>query len=156
MNLSVDHEAIHMYQSSVWGSYHGSCWSAEGYANAVGWAKTSKYEQSYVDMQRKGTIRDNLNKVWPNHKTFTQQQFADAIKQQVSNNDKCFSDITGYWLGAMFTEYLFKTYEFDKVQNFFINIITLGVDQSLRNNFGISSDTFYYNVSEYIIAESRS
>jgi len=143
----ADHESVHMYQMLAWANTHTNCWVVEGHANAIGIAMSSRNMDMY--QYRQGQIRA-IQKISPNYKTFSIDDWISAYNKINSDNDFCFSNGAGYSMGMLAIESMYDLYEGKVVDDFLIEYSSSkNFDETLRKYFKVGETEFYKNVALY-------
>jgi hypothetical protein len=146
--MVADHESAHMYQNLYWTNYHANCWVVEGHASAIGLAISSKNMD--IGLYRQGQIRD-IQKIFPNYKTFSIDDWISAYNKINSDNDFCFSNGAGYSMGMLAIESMYELYDGKIVNEFFIDYSkSRNFNESLIKYFKINEFEFYKNVAKYV------
>jgi len=144
----IDHEVAHMYQIENWKYFSNNiCWVAEGYANTIGFAQTSK--KINVTELRQQQI-DRLKYVFPNYLKLNEIELEKQILHYIDVSNNCYEH-SEYSMGMLITEYLFKNYEFDIVEQFFIDLNKNNLEYSLNKHFNESKLNFVFKLSKYFI-----
>ena len=147
-DMIADHESAHMYQNLYWSNYHTNCWVVEGHASAIGLAISSKNMD--ISLYRQGQIRD-IQKIFPNYKTFSIDDWINAYNKINSDNDFCFSNGAGYSMGMLAIESMYELYDGEIVNEFFIDYSkSRNFNESLIKYFKINEFEFYKNVAKYV------
>jgi hypothetical protein len=151
--ININHEAVHVYQKSIFNNPHPTCWITEGHANALGLAISSKTMD--VKQNRQNEI-ERISNMYPGFKTYNKQQWVDVLKTIDLDRTACFKNGMGYSLGMLIVESLFDKYDFEMVTKMFVaKSNENSLDSALRSSIGISEDEFYSVVAEYLVKNAK-
>jgi hypothetical protein len=146
--IIADHESAHMYQMMSWTNSNLNCWVIEGQANALGMAMSSR--TTNMDSFRQGQIRD-IQRMFPNYKTFTVEDWINAYNQINSDSNYCFKNGAGYSMGMLAVESMYDLYEGKIVDEFLIEYSkSKNFNDTLLKYFKINESDFYKNVALYV------
>jgi hypothetical protein len=151
--IIADHEAVHVYQKSIFDNPHPTCWITEGHANAIGFAVSSKYTNAKYHRQLQ---IDSISRMYPQFRTYTKDQWINVLNTIDLDRTTCFKNGMGYSLGMLIVEFMFDSYDFEKATNVMVlKSRGLSLDSALNQVLGISESTFNSMVADYLVKNAK-
>lgn len=152
--VNANHEVAHMYQKSYIGdgAYRFfPCWFNEGQANFLGFVTLSRIKE--ITDGRKSQIM-SLDRGFPLYRSFTQQDWFEAMNKVEGDYNFCTSNGLGYSLGMLLNEYIYTNYTLEQIEAVFISLTEgLSWDLAIEKNLSLSKLQLKTEGSKYVYSQ---
>jgi hypothetical protein len=152
--VNANHEVAHMYQKSYIGdgAYRFfPCWFNEGQANFLGFVTLSRIKD-LTDGRRSQIM--SLDRGFSSYRSFTQQDWFEAMNKVEADFNFCTSNGLGYSLGMLLNEYIYTNYTLEQIEAVFISLTEgLSWDSAIEKNLGLSKLQLKTEGSKYVYSQ---
>ena len=96
----------------------------------------------------------SLDRGFPSYRSFTQQDWFEAMNKVEADFNFCTSNGLGYSLGMLLNEYIYTNYTLEQIEAVFISLTEgLSWDSAIEKNLGLSKLQLKTEGSKYVYSQ---